>query len=439
MTFSQNKLIYIAGGLVLVTFFLVTFLFLRRGIGPTGGGQRVNLEFWGTFDTTDDFKQSMKDYEALHPQIRISYRQFNFEDYERALINAFASGVGPDAFMIHNTWLPRFQDKISPLPQQKAPGDDAPLFTLKDFRDQFVDVTENDLVISNEIYALPLYVDTLALYYNKDIFNTIGIAEPPKNWDEFNEDVERITISDTNNNISRAGAAMGTARNINRSTDILSLLMLQSGVPMVSDDYAEADLSKTVKGRDLGQVALQYYTDFANPAKRVYTWNNGLHYSIDAFQEGTLGMMFNYAHQMATLKARSVRLNFAVAAMPQLDPGNAVNYANYWAPTVSKFSNNTRAAWELLVYLSSNDGVIPYLNSTSHPTARRELVEEQGGELELGVFAKQVLTAKSWYQVDNIETEKIMADMIEDVDFGRQTISAALRAAEDKITLLMQR
>lgn len=438
MDLSQNKLVLIAGGLVIATLVLVTIIFLSRGFGPSGGGQPAQLQFWGVFDDTNAFRQSISGYQAKNPQVSVTYRQFSYEDYETALINAFASGKGPDIFMIQNNWLPKFQDKITSLPQQ-IPGQKTPLFTLKDFRDQFVDVAESDLVVGGDIYGLPIYVDSLALYYNKDIFNALGITRPPQTWSEFNDVVEKITIADSNSNISRSGAAIGTARNINRSTDILSLLMIQSGVPMVDDTRTGADFSKIVDNSDLGQTALQYYTDFADPAKRVYTWNGGLHYSIDAFQEGATAMMFNYSHQTALLRSKASRLNFAVAPIPQLDMGQSISYANYWAPTVSKFSPASQQAWEFLVYLSSAEGAIPYLNTANRPTARRDLIDQQKGDLDLGVFAGQALNAKSWYQADSLAIENILADMIDDVNFGRKSIPESLRTAENKITLLMQR
>lgn len=434
---GNNKLFYIAGGLVVGVIILVMIIFLGRGFGSPQGNQPASLTFWGVFDNEESFRKSITDYQNQNPQVRINYRQFSFEDYEKALINAFASGTGPDIFMIHNTWLPKHQDKISPLPQQIA-GEKVLLFTLKDFKEQFVEVAEKDLIVGNEIYGLPLYVDTLALYYNKDIFNSLSIASPPKTWSEFNQVVEKITMAE-NNNISRSGAAIGTARNINRSTDILSLLMIQSGVPMTNDDHTSAEFTKIIDGQDVGQVALEYYTDFANPSKRVYTWNNSQHYSVDAFQEGTAAMMFNYAHQISLLRSKASRLNFGVAPMPQLNTAQTATYASYWAPTVSKFSKSSTAAWKFLVYLSSANGVVPYLNSANHPVARRDLIDQQQNEPEMGVFAKQALSAKSWYQADNLAVENILADLIDDVNFKRQTIAEALRAAENKITLLMQR
>lgn len=439
LNLSPNKLFLIAGVFVVVVIILVMVVFLGRGFG--GGeeaGQPKTIQFWGVFDDSNDFRSSLTTFEQRSSRVKIIYRQFNFEDYEKELVEALASGRGPDIFMIHNTWLPKHQERIAPLPQFPA-GQEEPLFTIRNFQEQFVDVAEKDLVVKGEIYGLPLYVDTLALYYNKGIFNALGVASPPDTWEEFNEIVEKTTKIADNGEIARAGAAIGTAKNINRSIDILSLLMMQSGVPMTDPATGRAKLSYWVNNQDRGQIALEYYTDFANPFKRVYTWNQSSFYSIDAFQQGTVAMMFNYAHQIGVLRAKAPRLNFGIAPMPQLDLDSPLNYANYWATTVSKFSTVQEEAWKFLVYLHSAEGIIPYLNSAQHPTARRDLVNEQKEELDLGVFAKQALTATSWYQVDNLAMEGILAAMIEEVNLRRKTPSAALDAAESQINLLMQR
>lgn len=42
-----------------------------------------------------------------------------------------------------------------------------PSLSLKNLRAQFVDVVANDVVINNQIYGLPLSVDTLAMFYRR--------------------------------------------------------------------------------------------------------------------------------------------------------------------------------------------------------------------------------------------------------------------------------
>ena len=430
---TTNKLYLIVGSLIVGVFALLFFLVLG-GIGGQDS-KRVELEFWGVFDEPSAFEGSIRSFRRIYPDINIRFVPFPFEEYEKALIDALAAGRGPDIFMIQSSWLAKHKDKLAPLDQ----NDKDINFKLLNFQDDFVDVVHSDLINNGQIYALPIYVDTLALYYNKDLFNSAGISQPPKTWDEFNEAVKILTKIDNKGNIEKSGAAIGLARNVNRSTDILSLLMIQSGVEMVRLEINEATFAKSIGFDPVGEAALEYYTDFANPTKSVYTWNNNLFYSIDAFVTERAAMMFNYSHHIQTMRAKAPRLNFDVALMPQIkDAPNRIDYANYFAPAVSTASENKKAAWQFLVHLASQDGVLPYLRKSLRPTARRDLIDSQKTDPDLGVFATQALSARSWYQIDPSAIEQIFADMIENVVFRRTTISEALRAAENKVTVLMQ-
>lgn len=435
---GNNRLFFILiGGIVILV--LITLVLMLRGLGGgSGNNQRASLTFWGVFDNRNAFEAIIADYKTTHPGVTVNYKQFSFDDYERNLIDAMAAGSGPDILMIHNTWLPMHKDKLKPAPDKIA-GDEEPFFTLKDYQDQFVEVAGADLISNKQVYGFPLYIDTLGLFYNRDLFNNAGITAPPKTWEEFNQDVQKLTRLDSKGNIEKAGAAIGTAKNINRSSDILMALMLQSGVQMTNQNNSAVTFSKPVNGEAVGERSLSYYTSFADPKSLAYTWNDKMNYSVDAFVEGKVAMMFNYSHQIPVIRSKAARLNFAVAPMPQPDPNNARNYANYWAVSVNNKSPNSIEAWKFLRYLTSKDGSITYLNATMRPAARKDVIELQKNDISLGLFARQALTAKSWYQVDPDATENIFAEMIDDVNSGRLSIRDALRNGESKVNVLMSK
>ena len=430
---STNKLYLIVGVLIFIVFVLLLFLVFGGFGGPE---ERVELEFWGVFDEPAFFQEAINSFRRENPNINIRFVPFSFEEYEGAVIDALAAGRGPDIWMIQNTWLERHKEKLAPLPQ-----DDSDLnYKLINFRQDFVDVAESDLVDNGQIYALPIYVDTLALYYNKNLLNSAGIASPPDDWDNFVEAVRDLTQVDSRGNITLAGAALGTARNINRSADILMLMMMQSGTQMVDRQQNSATFSRSVDGQLVSQAALEFYTDFANPEKSVYTWNDNLFYSIDAFTTERTAMMFNYSHHIGTIRSKAPRLNFGVALMPQISGSSGrVDYASYFVPAVSAASKNQKEAWRFLVYLSSREGALSYLNQSKRPSARRDLIDFQKTDPDTGVFATQSLTARSWYQVDPAAIEKIFADMIESVVYRRALPVEALRSAEERVTVLMRR
>ena len=97
-------------------------------------------------------------------------------------------------------------------------------------------------------------------------------------------------------------------------------------------------------------------------------------------------------------------------------------------------------AWDFILLLTTNqDNAKAYLQETQKPPALRFLINEYLNDPEIGVFAKQILTAGSWPQIDNNKIETIFSDMIESVISGRQTATTALDQAEAQISQLMRK
>ena len=432
---DSRKLIYVLGGAIALMVF-IAFIFIIRNFASSGGTGSAQLTVWGVFDDPTAFDASIQAFQKANKNISVTYRLIPYADYETTLLNALAAGQGPDIFMIHDTWLPKDIAKLTPMPAA-VPGTSAPLMTIRQFQDTFVDVAATDLINNSKIYAMPLYVDTLALYYNRDLLANAGIATPPVTWTDFMNDVEKLTKLDQSKNITASGAAMGTASNINRSTDILMMLMLQSGVRMTNNDNSQATFSQSVDGVDVGETALQFYTDFANPSTAVYTWNDSQDYDIDAFTAGKTAMIINYNHELAAIRAAAPRLNFGIATIPEPATDRKTTYADYWALGVALQSKHPNEAWQFIDYMTAGDGTVPYLNATARPSARRDLIDQQSSDPDIGVFAEQALTARSWFQIDNVAIGAIFADMIDAVNLGRSSIKDALHDAESKVTVLM--
>jgi len=430
----------------------------------------LQLEVWGLFDDSDTFAEIFETYTKINPNVsRITYRKFTPDTYKQDLIEALASGQGPDIFLIANTWLPGFLDKVYPAP-------DAVLMEQK-IRNNFVDVVISDFLYSGKIFAVPLTVDSLGLYYNKDLFNQAGITAPPQTWEEFVADCQKLSKIGSNGAILQSGAALGTAYNINRSTDVLGLLMLQNQTEMVDPKNGEATFDRSITRNGItispGENSLRFYTQFARSGgDSPYSWNPQMHYSIDAFAEGNLAMMLNYSWQRDVIAAKSPKLNFEVAPVPQLAGNPAVNYANYWGYAVAgnkKISPTATnpitdairitEAWKFLSYLTTRpeqdlgqaataagikntiapgfDPAKNYLEKTKKPSGRKDLIETQKNDPSIGVFAVQNLIAKSWFQINPEATEIILAEMIDKVNRGQAEAEAALQAAAAQVSQLM--
>ncbi|MBU4421765.1 extracellular solute-binding protein [Patescibacteria group bacterium] len=424
----------------------------------------IQLNYWRVFDDSDAFSELIAAYNQLHPNINITYRKLRYEEFEQKLLDALAEDRGPDLFSLHNTWLRGYQSKLLPLPDtisipyRTVQGtikkdvvwtlDTKKTISEREIQTNFIDQVAQDVIIPTYdetskstkklVYGLPLSVDTMALFYNKELLNAAGIAEPAKDWQTFQEHVKKLTKQAPDGSISIAGAAIGSAENIERSTDIASVLMMQNGAKM-TDDAGRATFNlipAELSGRTMppGAEALTFYTDFASPQKEVYTWNEAMQNSLNTFIQGRVAYFFGYAYHIPTIKAQAPKLQYGIAKLPQISGNQEINFANYWVEVVSKKTQYPDETWDFIQFITNQDNVEKYLNKTVKPTALRGLIQKQSEDATLYTFVSQLLTAKSWYKgKDALSAETAIKEMIKDVVSGARTVTEAIDFAIKKL------
>ncbi len=430
----MDKKYYILGGVLILLLILAGVLFFVTGSPnkPKPNTGKIELVWWKPFEDSENVRGLINDYQTSHKNVTIKYIKKNSSDYEQELINSIASGSSPDIFSIHNDWLPKHIDKLAPAPDS--------LMSLRTYKDNFIDTAFGDFVSDNKIYAIPLATDVLALYYNKDILGSAGISLPPSTWPELITDVEKITKVTRTGEFSQSAIALGTSNNVNRAVDILTLMMLQNGTKFYNDDFTAATFDQNQDSFNPGEFALTVYTQFSNPAKKSYTWNVKSDLSVDAFTQGKLGMMLSYQYMEPIIQAKSPNLNWAVAPVPQISEDvTKINFANYWGEGISKASKNQAAAWDFLNFISSKEELAKYYDKHKLPAARKDILKEQIGDTQIGVFAESALTSRSVYKKDANTFEGVFVKMIDDVVLNSSEPGEALRNAAQQINLNLRK
>ncbi len=398
--------------------------------------EKINLTIWGVFDDRGAYKAIIEGFEATHPNISITYIKKDYKDYERDLLDALAADEGPDIWFLHNDWLPKHKNKILPIPST--------IYTIEEYKNTFAPVAYEDLSDRGKIYGVPLAIDNLALFYNLDLFEKARIRRPPTTWEEFIEDVKKLTKRE-GDQILVSGAALGTVENIPRAVDILSALMLQTGTIMVSDDRSKAYFNQYIKSEGEivypGTDALEFYTSFTQPLKSFYSWNESMPYALNAFLEGKVAMIFGYSWLIPIIeREKSPRFRYDTAPFPQIrGTDNPLTYANYWALVVSKKTNYPDECFEFLKFASSRKSVLSYYKATKKPPARLDLIDQARTLKYYGTFAGQVPIAKSWYKGNAEEVEEIFKEMINAVIKYGQPPQAAIDAAAREVTNILQK
>ncbi len=437
---DKTKIYWAVGGVgaILLVIFLGWFFFFRGSSSPSGGNtnQKLTLNIWGVFETSEGMNTFITEFNKNNPNVEVTYSQRNVDTYEDDLINALAINQGPDILVIHNDWLPKYQNKLLPAPDN--------LVSLRDYKNNFVDTVYSDFVSENKIWAAPIAIDSLALYYNKDILGSASIAVPATTWQELKNQSQRITNRGAGSFFNRSGVALGTNANINRAVDILYLLMLQDRVEPYSSDFSQPTFDQAITQKDGSSFfpaadALNFYTSFSNPTSDNYTWNSRSNYSIDAFANGELGYMYGYYYARDLIAQKAPNLNYDITPVPQPDNiQTLVNFANYWGFAVSKQTKNPNTAWNFIKAMTSKNALKKYYEVNKMPSPRKDIINEQIGDPEIGVFASANLTAKSFYKKDQVKADGIFQTMIDDIILRGRTIENAISTAAQKISGLGQ-
>lgn len=425
----------------------------------------ITLKYWTVFVEPEELNATIAQFTATHPYINVEVTQLNPDEYEDKLIQAWLKGEGPDIFSVPNSHLGSFKDLILPMPPvvnitavetKESLGKKETIVTPqtlatiseRQVSSVFPQVVYDDVVFdhqgeadqqsSKKVFGLPLSMDTLVLYYNKDMLNRAKIPLPPETWQQFVEQVPKLTLVDVDNNIIQSGAAIGTSNNVPRVMDMVSLLMMQNGATMVIGNQAAfGDGAKDQKDYIPGAKALEFYTSFANPDVEWYSWNAEQPDALEAFIAEQTAFFIGYHYNLADIQSRAPSLNFDITAIPQTDPNADVNYANYWVETVASSTDHPDEAWALVQAITSEEAIVQsYLETTQKPAALKTLLDEQSEDFVLAIFADQALTAQSWYAGSKPEeVEDLFDEMVTIVNEGRLAPDVAVKNTADQVSL----
>jgi len=341
MKILPRTLIIVVGVLLIL---LSAALLLRKRIvsflAPPQG--KITLTYWGLFEPREVMEPLILAYQQEHPGVEIDYQLqafSSFKQYKKTLFTRLRQGGGPDIMRIHGSWIPSFQDLLSPLPSQ--------IMTASEFGQIFYPLFSEQCQQGGNTFCLPLMYDGLVLLYNRDLFSEAAISSPPETWEDFRKVAVKLSEwqdDDPQKNLLQAGAALGAAENVVYATDILGLMLAQSEV--------------TIPGGLATQAAQDVFTFYTNFVLKDHVWDESWPGSVSAFSAGKVGMIFVPSWEVARLTQES-EVDFGVAPVPQvptLEGGlTKIGWATPWVEVVSQGSEHAAKAWEFLKYLSERD------------------------------------------------------------------------------------
>ena len=393
------------------------------------------VSLWGTIPSSV-ISSALSTYNNDHQDYGVSYRYIEPSTYEDELIEAFASGKGPDMYMVTPGLLTRFSDKISPIPYTS--------FTERSYTDSFV-TAANIFLTEQGILALPFRSDPLVMYYNRDILESSFQLTPPRYWDDMYAFAQSVTKKSADGIISESAIAFGAWDNVTHAKDIVAMMLLQSGnaVTERSGSSLVSVLDKpTASGNSTARSLVTFYGEFANPSSLYYSWNEAKPESFDAFVAGDLALYFGYASELPTILAKNPNLNFDVAIVPQIkNIATQKTYVDLVGIAISKFSKNPITAYVVASEMTGKDFSETLAEGGDvTPSVRRDMLKTATtvDDAYRAVFNNSAIIGATWIDPDSQGTESIFRTMIKSYTSGAASANDAVRSAHSALDLLIK-
>jgi multiple sugar transport system substrate-binding protein len=292
---------------------------------------------------TEAVKAGIAKFEELNPDIKVEYTPgLAGADYVAKLLSTVAGNSTPDVFFIGADNYRNFAAK-GVLEELTDKFSDT--YSLDDFLPSVQEIMN----IDGKVYGIQSCIVSPILYYNKDIFDKMGIAYPdadPANAmtaAEFRELAKKLTVKngDTVETYGVYGLEQGWLT--------IHAFMLSNGVKPFSDDYLTSTFDTPETGEVLNWIRDIRVVDGSAPDATTLE-NIGMS-AAQMLQTGKVAMIFDGSWALQQLS--QMDFNVGIAPLPKFKEAVTVSSAHLHA--ISAASTHKEEAWKFVQFLSGMD------------------------------------------------------------------------------------
>ena len=294
------------------------------GCTPSSSGGASNdsdtITVWHYFSDANQVKV-MTDYKELFEKnnegvtvdnVFVPYDQMNSK-----LITAVGSQTGPDVVVYNgaDAGTLALGGALAPMTEQWDAFDD---------KAQFPEAVVHSL--DSDVYGVQGYVNLLALWYNQDILDEVGV-EPPTTMDELNAALAEVTA---------AGKGGITLSGLPQSQGEWQAYPWLTSFGFNYDKPEAEPLEKAF-------TMLQSWTESGALTREAVTWDQTV--PFQTWAAGNVAFAQNGNWQLGTARSNA-DFNFGVVPLPVGDAGQV--YLGGEGQSIGAFSTNPELAWDYL-------------------------------------------------------------------------------------------
>jgi ABC-type glycerol-3-phosphate transport system substrate-binding protein len=391
------------------------------------------LMIWGTLpreavtDVISEFAQTN--------QMTLNYQEKSVESIDREISEAIAAQQGPDIVLAPHELIIKHESKFAHIPYTTFPD--------RSYRDLYVD--ESRLFLYPDgILAFPMLVDPMIFYFNRVSYNNVALLDAPKTWQEVSNNVLKLNRKNGTEIILESGLPLGVFSNIRHAKDIIALLLIQAGNPIVSTPMdsnnttmeSSSTLADPLAGTNTPalQYVIQFFTQFADPLTNSYSWNRAMPEAIDAFASEQAAQYIGFGSEIPQIAQINPNINFDVGTMPQAEGlRSKKTFGRMYGLAVVKASKEQFAAFQTVLLMKDSDFSLKLLNGTQalYPIApvRKDLLATVPPTKWGPIVYGSAIIATGWLDVNYVDTNSIFENLITQVTRNSTDITNAIEEA----------
>jgi multiple sugar transport system substrate-binding protein len=357
-TYSRRAFLKAGGGALLGAYALG----LAGCAGATSRGDssgRLSFLVWGGPAEEEGFRGAIGRYEEKNPGVKIDLLVAPYDNYVK-LNTLLAAGLAPDLVRVQYQMFGRYAaaEAMVDLSEYLEPG----------YGDAFTPAMWQAVSYKGKPYALPHHTDTMAVFYNTDIFGKLGIEVPQSleeswTWDEF------IGVSRRLKESGEADYPFAMAWQNIPSAYRWMWFLFQHGGQLLNDDLSGPQVNNEIGIETIAWHKMWFDDDLVPPSTSIKSSEQ-----IEAlFANVTTAMMLN-GNWLIPFLEESMSAGWDVTYMIQ-DREMASDMGGN-AVAVTRDSKNPELAADFLKYLVSEEEMRRFCVGAQFIPVRTSLVEQ---------------------------------------------------------------
>jgi len=351
----------------------------------------------------------VKAFEADHPKIKLTIDAIPIDGYQDKFTSSTLGGNPPDLVDLDVSWLSTYagQKLLQPVndvaakldPKAYAPG------------------PWNSSKYKGVQYGIPDRSASIALFYNKTLFQQAGLAEPTNDWkwSDMVSDAEKLTDP------SKKQYGLGMAADLSdpqNAMDTLAVSIWSHGGDFLNKDNTKAVIDSKASVAGLTAWADLYTKDKVTPpgTPNFATTRD----VVPLFQAGQLGMFIGGSNNNPTLDSTK-GLQWGTVMVP-----GKTNISGGYTMAVPVGAKNPAAAKVFLQWLANPDTQAKMVVRTPALLASLNMAPWNGPEFttfnDATKYAKSLPPVASWTQIQNIiitDAQKILVGQFTPAQAGK--------------------